>query len=66
MGRVSKKTQITGKSIGKKDNQTSNGIELEHGVINQPEWLLHPILFSQVYVNYRMQYLTKHLLGWLK
>ena len=36
MGRVSKKTQITGKSIGKKDNQTSNGIELEHGV-NQPE-----------------------------
>ena len=51
MGRVSKKTQITGKSIGRKDNQMSSGIELKLGAINWPEWLLHPILFSQVYVK---------------
>ena len=51
MGRVSKKTQITGKSIGKKDNQMSSGIQLELGAINRPEWLLHPFLFSQVYVH---------------
>ena len=38
-------------SIGKKDNQMSSGIELELGAINWPEWLLHPILFSQIYVN---------------
>ena len=51
MWRVSKKTQITGKSIGRKDNQMSSGIELKLGAINWPEWLLHPILFSQVYVK---------------
>ena len=39
MGRVSKKTQITGKSIGKKDtgNQMSSGIQLELGAINRPK-----------------------------
>ena len=47
MGRVSVKTQITGKSIGKIDNQMSSGIELE----NSPTWLLQSILFPQVYVN---------------
>ena len=51
MGGVSIKTQITGKSIGKRDNQMSSGIELELGEINRPEWLLRPILFPQVYVN---------------
>ena len=51
MGRVSIKTQTTWKNIGKIDNQMSSGIELELGAINQPEWLLHPILFPQVYVN---------------
>ena len=29
----------------------SSGIELELGAINQPEWLLHLILFPQVYVS---------------
>ena len=37
MGGVSIKTQITGKSIGKRDNQMSSGIELELGEINRPE-----------------------------
>ena len=39
------------KSIGKIDNQMSSGMELELGAINRPKWLLHPILFPQVYVN---------------
>ena len=29
----------------------SSGIELKLGVINQLDWLLHLIIFSQVYVN---------------
>ena len=29
----------------------SSGIELELRAINQPEWLLHLILFPQVYVS---------------
>ena len=37
MGIVSIKTQITGKSIGKIDNQMSSGIKLELGAINRPE-----------------------------
>ena len=36
MGRVSIKTQITRKSIGKIDNQMSSGIELEIVAIHQP------------------------------
>ena len=37
MGKVSKKTQLTGKSIGKKDNRMSSSIELELGAINRPK-----------------------------
>ena len=37
MGRVSKRTQTTGKSLDKKVNQMSSGIELELGAINGPE-----------------------------
>ena len=38
MGRVSIKTQITRKSIGKIDNQMSSGIELEIVAIHQPDY----------------------------
>ena len=38
MGRVSIKTQITRKSIGKIDNQMSSGIELELVAIPQPDY----------------------------
>ena len=37
MGRVSIKTQITRKSIGKIDNQMSGGIELKLVAIHQPD-----------------------------
>ena len=51
MGRVFKKTQITKEYWQEQDDQMSSGIELELGAINWPEWLLHPIPFSQVYGN---------------
>ena len=38
MGRVSIKTQITRKSIGKIDNQMSSGIKLELVAIPQPDY----------------------------
>ena len=57
MGRVSIKTQITRKSIGKIDNQMSSGINLT----------ITPHSFSpglcELDFEHRMQYLTKHPLG---
>ena len=50
MGRVSIKTQITRKSIGRIDNQMSSGIELKLVAIHQPDYYTL-FFFPQVYVN---------------
>ena len=46
MGRVSTKTQITRKSIGKIDNQMSSDIEIELVAIHQPDYYT-PFLFPR-------------------
>ena len=50
MGRVSTKTQITRKSIGRIDNQMSSGIELKLVAIHRRDYY-SLFFFPQVYVN---------------
>ena len=60
MGRVSMKTQITGKSIGKIDNQMSSGIELELVAIHQLDCYTPFFFLKSVWTRFWAQNAIPH------